>query len=106
MLGLEHKLAHAARKAGLITASAALTLVGAGFLTAALWLYLSAEQSPLFAAVVIGCGYFGAGILALAVASSRGRRHYHPPQESISPMLLVALSFLQGLEQGKKARDP
>jgi hypothetical protein len=109
MFGIEHKVAATARKAGLVTASAALTCVGAAFLTVAAWMYLSATQSPVFAAVVIGLVYLGMAAIILAIALSRPS---HPPCETqdalkgLSPMQLVLVSFLQGLEQGKNAKRP
>lgn len=110
MFGLKHKVAGAARKAGLITASAALTCVGAAFLTAAAWIYLSAAHSPSFAALIIGLVYLGAGAVVLAMALSRPAPPPPPPQQDalggLSPMQLVLVSFLQGLEQGQNAKRP
>ncbi|MGO4909623.1 phage holin family protein [Pseudorhodobacter sp. W20_MBD10_FR17] len=108
MFGLKHKVAGAARKAGLITASAALTCVGAAFLTAAAWIYLSAAHSPSFAALIIGLVYLGAGVVVLAMAVSRPPPP-PPPQDplgGLSPMQLILVSFLRGLEQGQNAKGP
>jgi hypothetical protein len=118
MHGIEHKVAGAARKAGLITASAVLTGVGAAFLTAAAWIYLSTLHSPGFAALIIGLIYVGAGVVVLAMAlsrrsprASRRRDAIGPdaPQHDglgLSPMQLVLVAFLQGLEQGQNAKPP
>lgn len=109
MFGIEHKVAETARKAGLVTVSAVLTLVGAAFWTTAAWIYLSAEHSAVFAAVLIALVYSGAGLVLLAVAMSRPHRaefRERDPLGGMSPMQLVAVSFLQGLDQGKKARRP
>ena len=107
MFGIEHRVAETARKAGLVTASAVLTSVGAAFWTTAAWIYLSTEHSAVFAAVLIALFYSGLGIVLLAIAISRPRQP--DPRErdalgGLSPMQLVAVSFLQGLDQGKKAR--
>lgn len=107
MFGIEHKIAETARKAGMVTASAALISVGAAFWTAAAWMYLSAEHSAVFAAIVIGLIYSGAGAVMFAVSLARSPRpRGRDALGGLSPMQLVALSFLQGLDQGKKARRP
>jgi hypothetical protein len=114
MFGIEHKVAKAARKAGLVTASAALTCVGAAFLTSALWMYLSIMQSPIFAAALIGLLYLGGAAILLAVALSRPaprrpryeERDPQDPLRGLSPMQLVLVSFLQGLEQGRHTKRP
>lgn len=109
MFGLEHKVAAAARKAGLITASAVLTFVGAAFLTAAAWIYLSAAYSASFAALIIGLVYMGAGVVMLAIALSNSRPTPPPKQAllgGLTPMQLMLVSFLQGMEQGKNAKRP
>jgi hypothetical protein len=109
MFGFKHTVAGAARKAGLITASAALTCVGAVFLTTAAWIYLSTTHSPSFAALMIGLVYVGAGAVVLAVALSRPHPAPPPQQDALgglSPMQLILVSFLQGLEQGQTAKRP
>lgn len=109
MFGIQHKVADTARKAGLVTASAALTIVGAGFFTAAAWIYLSAQQTPLFAAVVIGAVYFGAAAITLAIGLSRPQHNEAKEQDALnglSPMQLVLISFLQGLDQGRNTKRP
>lgn len=111
MFGIEHKVAETARKAGLVTASAALTCVGAAFLTAAVWMYLSATQSPVFAAVVIGLVYLGIAAIMLAVANARPappppRSDAQDGMRGLSPMQLILVSFLQGLEQGRHTKRP
>jgi heme/copper-type cytochrome/quinol oxidase subunit 2 len=110
MFGIEQKVAQTARKAGLVTASAALTCVGAAFLTAAVWMYLSTTQSAMFAALVIGLIYLGIAAILLAVAMARPAPPPHnetpDPMKGLSPMQLILVSFLQGLEQGKNSKRP
>ena len=109
MFSIEDKVAHTARKGGLMTASAALTCVGAAFLTAAAWLYLSTEYSAVFAAVIIGLIYLGGGVITLALALSRQRPRPRRVQDDLgglSPMQLVLVSFLQGLNQGRNTKRP
>ncbi|WP_139194080.1 hypothetical protein [Pseudorhodobacter antarcticus] len=89
-----------------MTASAALIAVGAGFLTLAAWIYLAATQSALFAAGVIGLVYLGAGAVMLGLAARTPPAPHTAPPDALggfSPMQLVLVSFLQGMDQGKKA---
>lgn len=109
MFGIPQKIGVAARKAGVITAGAALTSVGVAFLTSATWIYLAAEHGTLFAASVIGLVFTGLGIILVATGSFAGRSNteYHQqaavsPQAE-SPAQMVVLSFLKGLEQGRQA---
>lgn len=111
MHGIEHKVAGAARKAGLVTASAVLTCVGAAFLTVAAWIYLSTVHSTGFAALIIGLVYVGAGVVVMAMAVSRKPSppmpvQGHDPLNGLTPMQLVLVSFMQGLDQGRNAKPP
>lgn len=108
MPGLEHRMVDAARKAGIVTASAALTLVGAGFVTSAAWIYLAAEHSAVLAGLVIGLVYLGAATLTLALGLGRNRRNRQRSRfpGGVTPAQLVMISFLQGLDQGRKVGRP
>lgn len=106
MFGIEQKVRGAARKAGCITAGTLLASVGAAFLTAAAWIYLSAEFSSLMAAVVIGCIYLGVGAIVMAFGMGGSSEAASPPKSSLNadtPSQMVLLSFLQGMEQGRQA---
>jgi hypothetical protein len=108
MFGIEKTVANAARKAGFVTASAVLATVGTAFLTTAAWIVLSAQHSSLFAATIIGLVYLGAGAITLALGLSRPTQKRPAPREigGLSPGQLVLVSFLQGLEQGKRTKRP
>ena len=107
MFGIEKKVEAAARKAAIFSASAFLALVGGAFLTGAAWLVLVELRSPTFAATVIGAAYFGLALVGFAVGSSSPKRptvQQAPEQElhGLTPLQLVVVSFLQGLEQGAR----
>lgn len=109
MFGIEKKVEAAARKAALFSASAFLALVGGAFLTGAAWLVLVEMRSPTFAATVIGAAYFGLALVGFAVGSSTTKRPVVQPTpdqdlNGLSPLQLVVVSFLQGIEQGARSR--
>lgn len=109
MFGVEQKVTAAARKAALFSASAIFASVGTAFLTVAAWLVLSELKSAVFAATIIGIVYLGLGLIGFGFASVSYRRRT-PPQHSaaeppaeLSPLQLVVVSFLQGIEQGARS---
>tara|TARA_R110002051_G_scaffold1008_1_gene4873 strand:- start:6866 stop:7204 length:339 start_codon:yes stop_codon:yes gene_type:complete len=109
MFGVERKVAAVARKAALFSASALLATVGVAFLTGAAWLLLVELRSPLFAATVIGSVYVGLALVGLGIASSSSDRTVVPHDRThdlngLSPLQLVVVSFLQGIEQGARSK--
>lgn len=109
MFGLEQKVEAVARKAVLVSASAILATVGAAFLTGAAWLVLVELRSAIFAASVIGAVYVGVALVLLAVASSStktptAQQPFQQDLNGLSPLLLVVMSFLQGIEQGASSK--
>ena len=114
MFGIEQKVEKAARKAAAFSIGGLLAAVGAGFLTTAAYMLISQAQTPLFAVTVLGLIYLGLAALAFAIGVMRqnSRRHGTPAHAAaalpgdLTPMQLVAVSFLEGLEQGRNARRP
>lgn len=108
MFGVEQKIERAARKGAAFSAATILASVGLGFLTAAAWMVLSELRSAPFAALVIGIGYLGAAAIAAALGTSKKSkdRHQFAQQDELgsdlTPLQLVALSFLRGFEQGRE----
>lgn len=107
MFGVEQKVEAAARKAVLISASALLALVGSAFLTGAGWLVLVELRSPTFAATVIGAAYFGLALVGFGLSARTAKRKVAPHAAAqdlngLSPLQLVVVSFLQGIEQGAR----
>ncbi|WP_458792838.1 phage holin family protein [Yoonia sp. MH D7] len=107
MFGVEKKIEAAARKAALFSVSGLLATIGVAFLTCAAWLLLTELRSELFAATVIGAIYLGFALIGFAVAASSKRKVVvQQPRDDgsngLSPLQLVVVSFLQGIEEGAR----
>ena len=87
------------RRAGFGLGGAVLMVIGAAFLTIAAWLALAEAQSPQFAALVLGCVYFGVGALVVALGTRRPRRVV--PKSSASGL---SAAFAQGFGAGAATR--
>jgi len=89
-------------------AAGVLLAVGAGFLTLAAWLLLLTVTTPLYAAVVLGCGFTGVALIVLAVMSIRKRsnKQHSAPQPAAQGDILnqIVVTFLAGITAGQKAR--
>ena len=101
--------ARVGRRAALGTLASVLVTVGIGFFTAALWLYLVTVFGPMQAALMIGLGYSGAGLVCFGIVMSSGEPDPMPePQEiaqarqSVTAPPLVE-AFLYGLHAGSHA---
>jgi len=109
MFGIEKKIAAAARKAALLSAGGVLACVGAAFLTVAAWLVLAELRSDIFAATVIGVVYMGLALIFVAVASADAKKVkinavVDQNIDGLSPLQLMAVSLLEGFEQGARAK--
>lgn len=108
MFGIDQKVEKAARKAAAFSAGGLFAAVGIGFLTVAAWLVLSELRSDMFAALVIAGVYLGLSACAFGWGMIRHDRHrptdFATRHGGLSPAQLMAVSFLQGLEQGRQAR--
>lgn len=106
-----------ARAAALSTMGTLFAVVGIGFLTVALWLFLVTLKSAIFAATVIGSLYCALGFILLAFASSgssksadatpefsSGRSSNPPANETREPFLQMAEGFALGMQAGRSAR--
>ena len=105
---LRHTARMAARRTAFGLGAALMLLVGLAFLTVAAWLALSAARDALFAATVIGAGYFGLGLILLALSARRGSHHTPRPVAASSPaeatLQGLAGAFMQGVGAGMVAR--
>lgn len=103
-----------ARVAAFTTIGALFTLVGIGFLTAALWMLVSIFQSPLYATTLIGALYCAAGFILMALGLRRKSERAAftsqaadlPPTAPREPWVQLAEGFALGLQAGRDARKP
>lgn len=91
------------RRAGFGLGGAFLMLIGLAFLTVAAWITLVEMRDAQFAALVLGAGYFGLGLVVAVLGT---RRPYIPPAAA-APMSMSGLSaaFAQGFGAGVATRS-
>jgi hypothetical protein len=89
--------------------------VGIGFLTLAAWLVLITIVPPSHAALILGLGYFGAGLLLFGIISLRNRAYRRARAQAAlrqaeaqpgTPQTLLQMitAFTTGIQAGRKAR--
>ncbi|MFL4471771.1 hypothetical protein ACERZ8_18505 [Tateyamaria armeniaca] len=106
---IEQACARAGRRAALGTVSVLLIAVGIAFFTSALWIFLVATFGAQQAALMIGGGYFGLGLILLGVlmsgsSQSKSAKPMHAAshsQPNNAPPVVQA--FLYGLQAGTQA---
>ncbi|MBT0956156.1 hypothetical protein IV417_02050 [Alphaproteobacteria bacterium KMM 3653] len=113
MFGIEQKLARTAKRAGLLSGGLLLCLIGAAFLTVAVWFALLPEFGPGVTALIIGGGYLGLGCICLGLGAGGGAAVQPqvplaaaeaapaPGATPESPPIVQA--FVYGLQTGSKA---
>lgn len=92
------------RRAGFGLCGAVFMLIGLAFLTVAAWIALAEVRDTQFAALIIGAGYFGLGLVVAALGT---RRPYVPPAAASAGMSMSGLSaaFAQGFGAGAATRS-
>jgi hypothetical protein len=107
MLTIRQKLAQTAKRAGLLSGGLLLCLVGAGFLTFAGWIALSALIGGLNTALVFAALYLGIGLIMMGAAVHRAPRLSHDaaarPQSPGATKQSLLDAFLYGMQAGAKA---
>lgn len=108
MFGIQQKMAHAAKRAGLLSGGLLLCAVGAGFLTVAAWFALIPVMGLTHTALIIAGTYLGLGLILVGL-SQRDRSDSQPspsaakssptPQAAASAPPLVE-AFMYGLRAG------
>ncbi|MGJ8616639.1 MAG: phage holin family protein [Sulfitobacter sp.] len=105
MFSIKKKATQTAKRAGLLTVGGILCAIGVGFFTLAAWLYLLTVVSALQAALIIGAGYFGIGLIMIGLGTKKPHqpeplRDPETARQPDVPPLLQALLF--GIEAGSK----
>lgn len=103
---VKQKIAASAKRAGFLTGGLLFCAVGAGFLTLAAWLVLVPLVGGLSAASIIGCSYFGVGLVLIGLASRstevEATAQPEPAAASTGgPPIMQA--FMYGLQAGAQA---
>ena len=107
MLGIEKKVEHTAKRAGLLSGGLLLCAVGAGFLTVAGWFALYPFVGIQNTALIFAGIYIGLGFILIGVGtqrSSTSTQHSQSPasaQTGAAPAVVEA--FMYGLQAGARA---
>ncbi|MDU9005799.1 phage holin family protein [Sedimentitalea todarodis] len=109
---LKKAAARAALKTAMLSGGAVCVLVGIGFLTMALWMYLTVLYGAILASLIVGMAYLGVGLIVMGfsvakpthepAANAKPRPDEAPMDTSDAPPLVQA--FLYGMQAGMKAR--
>lgn len=84
-------------------------LVGAGFLVAALYIWLAEATNMLAAAVLMGTGFLAVAGIALAIAIARGKKKKRENQRATANTALLASTVslaATGLRIASRAKGP
>lgn len=108
-MGFRRKIRRAAQRLALGGAGSLMGLVGIGFLSAALWLYLAMLAGAILACVIVGCGFLGFGLVLMMLAAGEdtaqaGTTRQDTPK-STQDLPPLASAFMHGMEQGMAARN-
>lgn len=89
-----------------------MALIGLGFLCASGFMLLLTVTDPITACAIVGCGFFGLGLILMVMARKPHSPVRHAPSSGThadqkpapSPMPPLAAAFAQGVAQGMAAR--
>ena len=101
------------RRAGFGLGGAVLMSIGTGFLTVAAWFALAEARDTQFAALVIGCAYFGLGAIVVALGARepshdvplRKTAAANPANSTGVNMGGIGAAFAQGYGAGAATRS-
>ena len=99
----------AGQSAALYGAIGLVGLVGAGFLVAALYIWLAEATDTLVAALLIGAGFLAIAGIALAIAMAQGKRKKREHQSTAANTALLASTVslaTAGLRLASRAKGP
>ncbi|WP_417257854.1 phage holin family protein [Celeribacter sp.] len=102
---LKYAAKDTARRAAIGALGSVLVAVGVVMLTVSAWFALLLVTTPAIAALILGGGYTGVGLVILGLSGSRSQRRPHAAQTAASappadPMDRLTSAFLQGMETG------
>ncbi len=106
----QNTAARTARKTAFGAGALACLGVGLGFLTAAAWMFLLTQTTPMNAALILGGVYSGVGFVLLAIMGSIGKSDSEEkPTESAAmveaDIAKIITAFMTGLSAGRRTRS-
>lgn len=103
----------AVRSAGLTAAAYAIIgligLIGAGFLLAALFIWIAANTDPLVASLVLGFGFLAIAVIGLAIVMARAqtqKRHRRSQTANTAMMASTVSLATTGLRLASRVKGP
>ena len=107
MFGIEQRLAHTAKRAGLLSGGLLLCTVGAGFLTVAGWITLYPLIGIVNTALVFSGLYLGVGLIMIGAGahrtSSRSHNASSQAQSRATTTQPIIEAFIFGVQAGARA---
>lgn len=106
---LKYSVAQGVKRTALGASGVLLMMIGAGFLTVAGWIVLVELFDAKMAALIIGAGFFGLGLVLIGIAKAGQSRNRHmaamaAEKTAEAPMAGLVAAFMQGMGAGTAAR--
>ncbi len=108
---LRYFVARGVKRIALGASGILLMIIGAGFLTTAGWIVLEEMFDAKTAALIIGGGFVGAGVLVIGFAKHAQKREMRTAAMAASataqtelPLAALVAAFMQGIGAGSAAR--
>lgn len=107
MFGIEQKVAHTAKRAGLLSGGLLFCTVGIGFLTLAGWFALAPIVGIQNTALILAGAYLGIGFILVGAGAHREKDPQPRPEapETTQPKTAppIVEAFMYGLQAGANA---
>ncbi len=99
-----YRAERAAQRTALSVVGTLFILIGGAFFVVALWITLVALKDAVFAALVIGGGFFGLGLIFFGISSIMKRKRARKvPTSTLATSVVEA--FVVGLSAGRAGRS-